>query len=823
MAKSRKKKRGKQLSLDFLKDERIPKLIGLFCIFAAIYLSIAFISYLFTWKDDQAYVFNAGLAAMNGSTTYEIANWLGKLGATVSNFFFYVIFGLPSFGIIYILGLAGVAKIRNYPLQHYRKDMLYAFFGMLFASVLLGFFCINMSFPYGGGFGKSISTWLIDIVGEAGVYVLLITLVSAAVIWAINPNFNDFTFRQYAFQAQANFNDFLARIFPARSKKTTKTLQVSSNNIAPTTDPDGWSFPKPEQKETETTNKRTVKEPYAEPEQLELEIGVPQVQVSGGGFDTPLEIEEPAGAMPSAGLVQDDMEITEDSKVDTELYDPTLDLRNYVPPGLDLLIDYSDGNYEMDRAELERNKDQIIETLANYKIEIVKIKATIGPTVTLYEIIPAPGVRISKIRNLEDDIALSLSALGIRIIAPIPGKGTVGIEVPNSHKQTVSLKEVLASDRFRSAKMELPIALGKTISNEVFVADLAKMPHLLIAGATGQGKSVGINTILMSLLYNKHPSQVKLVLIDPKKVELFPYAAIEDYFLTAPPNQEEPIVTDTKKVVATLNSLLIEMDERYNLLKKAKVRHITDYNQKFTERKLNPNKGHKFLPYIVLVIDEFADLIMTAGKEVENPIARLAQLSRAVGIHLIIATQRPSVNIITGVIKANFPARIAFKVTAMVDSKTILDTPGAERLVGRGDMLLSYGADVVRLQCAFIDTPEVEKVIEHIEEQPSHPRPYYLPEFHSEDDEINGGAGLKYSDLDALFSDAANLVVTQGIGSTSMLQRRMKLGYNRAGRIMDQLEALSIVGPSAGSKAREVYVHDIVELERLLDELKRRK
>ncbi len=823
MARSRKKKKSNQLSFDFLKDERFPKLFGLFCLFAAIYLSIAFISYLFTWKADQAYVFNAGFGAVNGNTTYEIANWLGKLGATVSNFFFYVIFGLPSFGIIYILSLVGISKIRNYPLQHYRKDISYAFIGILFLSVLLGFFCINMAFPYGGGFGKSISTWLIDIVGEAGVYVLLITLLGAAIIWAINPNFNDFTLREYTFQAEANFNDFVARIFPSKAKRTKKTQANLGVLDSPSIDPEGWSFPKKDLNTPETANMRPANQAKAEPEQLELEIGVPQVQVSGGGFDTPLEIEEPAGAKPSAALTPEDMEITEDSTLETELYDPTLDLRNYVPPGLDLLIDYSDGNIEMDRAELERNKDQIIETLANYKIEIVKIKATIGPTVTLYEIIPAPGVRISKIRNLEDDIALSLSALGIRIIAPIPGKGTVGIEVPNSHKQTVSLKEVLASDRFRSAKMELPIALGKTISNEVFVADLAKMPHLLIAGATGQGKSVGINTILMSLLYNKHPSQVKLVLIDPKKVELFPYAAIEDYFLTSPPAQEEPIVTDTKKVVATLNSLLIEMEERYNLLKKAKVRHITDYNQKFTERKLNPNKGHKFLPYIVLVIDEFADLIMTAGKEVENPIARLAQLSRAVGIHLIIATQRPSVNIITGVIKANFPARIAFKVTAMVDSKTILDTPGAERLVGRGDMLLSYGADVVRLQCAFIDTPEVEKVISHIEEQPSHPRPYYLPEFHSDDDEISGGAGLKFSDLDSLFDDAAKLVVTQGIGSTSMLQRRMKLGYNRAGRIMDQLEALNIVGPSAGSKAREVYVHDLVELERLLEDLKSRK
>jgi len=822
MAKSRKKK-SKQLSFTFLKDERIPKLIGLFCIFSAIYLSIAFISYLFTWKEDQAYVFNSGLAAMNGGAQYEIANWLGRLGATVSNFFFYVIFGLPSFGFIYVLGLIGVAKMRNYPIQHYKKEIFYALEGIFFFSVLLGFFCINMPFPYGGGFGKSVSTWLINFVGEAGVYVLLITLISAAAIWAINPNFNDFTFRQYIFQMETNFNDFVARIFPSKSKKRKKKVQTNIANEAQAPNPEGWTFPKAEPKLPTTNLSSPSLELKEEKEELKLEIGQPQVQTSGLGFDHALEIEEPSGAVPSAALSQEDMEITEDNTEDISLYDPTLDLKNYVPPGLDLLVDYSDGNYEIDRAELERNKDQIIETLANYKIEIVKIKATIGPTVTLYEIIPAPGVRISKIRNLEDDIALSLSALGIRIIAPIPGKGTIGIEVPNANKQTVSLKEVLASERFKSAKMELPIALGKTISNEVFVADLAKMPHLLIAGATGQGKSVGINTILMSLLYNKHPSQVKLVLIDPKKVELFPYAAIEDYFLTSPPAQEEPIVTDTKKVVATLNSLLIEMEERYNLLKKAKVRHITDYNQKFMERRLNPNKGHKFLPYIVLVIDEFADLIMTAGKEVENPIARLAQLSRAVGIHLIIATQRPSVNIITGVIKANFPARIAFKVTAMVDSKTILDTPGAERLVGRGDMLLSYGADVVRLQCAFIDTPEVEKVINHIEVQPSHPKPYYLPEFHSEDDEISGAAGLKYSDLDENFSDAANLVVTSGIGSTSMLQRRMKLGYNRAGRIMDQLEILNIVGPSAGSKARQVLVHDAVELERLLDELKRRK
>ena len=828
MAKSRKKK-SKQLNFDFLKDERIPKLLGLLSIFTAIYLLVAFSSYLFTWKEDQAFVLNSGFAAMSGETQYEIANWLGRFGATVSNFFFFVLFGLPSFGVVYLFSIIGVAKLRGYPIRHYKKELLYGMGAIFLLSGILGFFCINMQFPFGGGFGKTTATWLVTMVGDVGVYILIMALASASIIWGINPNFNDFTLRQYVFQMETNFNDFLARFSFGSKKKTRKTrtapalATTNASSGGQAEDPEGWSIASDRVKTVEDniSNPEVSKEEIGN--QLKLEIGQPQVQVSGGNFEPELEIEETPNTVPSAALNQEEMEITEDDNVDKGLYDPTLDLKSYVPPSTDLLIDYSDGNYEVDRAELERNKDQIIETLANYKIEIVKIKATIGPTVTLYEIIPAPGVRISKIRNLEDDIALSLAALGIRIIAPIPGKGTIGIEVPNANAQTVALKEVLMSERFKSAKMELPIALGKTISNEVFVADLAKMPHLLIAGATGQGKSVGINTILMSLLYKKHPSQVKLVLIDPKKVELFPYSAIEEYFLTAPPNQEEPIVTDTKKVVATLNSLLIEMDERYNLLKKAKVRHITDYNKKFTERKLNPLKGHKFLPYIVLVIDEFADLIMTAGKEIENPIARLAQLSRAVGIHLIIATQRPSVNIITGVIKANFPARIAFKVTAMVDSKTILDTPGAERLIGRGDMLLSYGADVVRLQCAFIDTPEVEKVISHIEDQPNHPKPYYLPEFHSEDDEIKGGAGLKYSDLDENFTDAANLVVNSGIGSTSMLQRRMKLGYNRAGRIMDQLETLGVVGPSVGSKARQVLVHDAVELEQLLEELKRRK
>ncbi|MFN5788020.1 MAG: DNA translocase FtsK, partial [Bacteroidota bacterium] len=540
-------------------------------------------------------------------------------------------------------------------------------------------------------------------------------------------------------------------------------------------------------------------------------------------IEPPIEILAPTETSESTFIVGAGLSEALGENMDhTEPYDPTLDLSSFEQPVLPLLYDYTDQQVEIDREELETHKDQIIETLLHYKIEITKIRATVGPTVTLYEIIPAPGVRISKIKNLEDDIALSLSALGIRIIAPIPGKGTIGIEVPNKKKQMVSMKEVLASDKFKRAKMDLPIALGKTISNEVFVVDLAKMPHLLVAGATGQGKSVGINSILMSLLYKKHPSQVKLVLIDPKKVELFPYSQLEHHFLAFLPNQDEPIITDTAKVIYTLNSLCIEMDNRYDLLKKASVRNIREYNEKFVQRKLNPLTGHRVLPFIVLVIDEFADLIMTAGKEVEIPIGRLAQLARAVGIHLIIATQRPSVNIITGVIKANFPARIAYKVTSKIDSRTILDTGGAEQLIGRGDMLLSVGGEMVRLQGAFIDTPEVEKVIEFIAAQQGYPEPYFLPEFQGDDPE-NARADLKYTDLDDMLEDAARLIVSNKQGSTSMIQRRLRLGYNRAGRIMDQLDSLGIVGAADGSKPREVLIYDEQELERYLTDLRSKR
>jgi S-DNA-T family DNA segregation ATPase FtsK/SpoIIIE len=498
-------------------------------------------------------------------------------------------------------------------------------------------------------------------------------------------------------------------------------------------------------------------------------------------------------------------------------YDPTLDLSTYEFPPIELLEQRGSDTIRVNSAELEANKDKIIFTLRNYSIEIKKITATIGPTVTLYEIVPADGVRISKIKNLEDDIALSLSALGIRIIAPIPGKGTIGIEVPNSKPEIVSMRSAIASEKFQNTDFDLPIALGKTISNETFICDLAKMPHLLMAGATGQGKSVGLNAVLVSLLYKKHPSQIKFVLVDPKKVELTLFNIIERHFLAKLPDAAEPIITDTKKVVHTLNSLCIEMDSRYELLKDAQVRNLKEYNAKFISRRLNPKEGHRFLPYIVLVVDEFADLIMTAGKEVEMPIARLAQLARAIGIHLIIATQRPSVNIITGTIKANFPARIAFRVSSKIDSRTILDTGGADQLIGRGDMLLSTGNDLIRIQCAFVDTPEVEKIAQWIGQQRGYPTAYELPEYNGED-----GAEKKeeidLSSRDSYFVESARLVVAHQQGSTSLIQRRLKLGYNRAGRIVDQLEAAGIVGPFEGSKARQVLFSTEAQLEEFLQE-----
>ena len=562
--------------------------------------------------------------------------------------------------------------------------------------------------------------------------------------------------------------------------------------------------------ESETTRESELPSPNEDKKEDDYETATKPEASTTAPADSELDVEI---AIEKEEVVLSELQI--DKKVqEFGEYNPKLDLSRYELPSIDILAEHGSGQVQINKEELEVNKNKIVETLNNYKIEISKIKATVGPTVTLYEIIPAPGVRISKIKNLEDDIALSLAALGIRIIAPIPGKGTIGIEVPNSDPQIVSMKKLIASDKFQNSKMELPIALGKTISNETLIVDLAKMPHLLMAGATGQGKSVGLNAILVSLLYKKHPAQIKFVLVDPKKVELTLFNKIERHYLAKLPDEEEAIITDVSKVVKTLNSLCMEMDQRYELLKNAMVRNIKEYNVKFVQRKLNPENGHKYMPYIVLVVDEFADLIMTAGKEVETPIARLAQLARAIGIHLIIATQRPSVNIITGTIKANFPARIAFRVTSKIDSRTILDAGGADQLIGRGDMLYSTGSELIRLQCGFVDTPEVDEICDFIGSQQGYATAFILPEFIDENAAEVGT--MSAEDRDSMFDEAARLIVMHQQGSTSLLQRKLKLGYNRAGRIIDQLEAAGIVGPFEGSKARKVLVPDDYSLEQLL-------
>lgn len=829
MAKAKKKTTG-QLGLKMgLNDERIPKLFGILLLLCAIYLGVAFLSYLFTWKVDQDRVlrFSWKLLLNDGPT---VDNWLGRLGAFLSNFYMYYLFGLPSFGVVYFLWRLGLNRLRRQPLATMGNLFVKVMLAIIAAAVLLEFaFGGLTNFPLGGGIGAYLVSHLTGVLGGFGVVLLLLALFGLYLVFEARIDFNGSP-RQIQNDIVDHFSErvrFRGKAKPKRFEPNTTGTSDAAPPLAPAA--------------AAKTKRPTI--PLAPGDGSAFEIDGPKLPSDQGIEQMPgVQAKMPLEAVGDLTLVGKDplavgkdnltivdgdkgidtsLAVTEENKDHSEPYDPTLDLPAYESPHLQLLIDREPGKAEVDRAELEANKDQIIETLLNYKIEITKIRATIGPTVTLYEIVPAPGVRISKIKNLEDDIALSLAALGIRIIAPIPGRGTIGIEVPNKKPQMVSMREVLESEKFRTAKMDLPLALGKTIKNEVLVADLAKMPHLLVAGATGQGKSVGINSIIMSLLYKKHPSQVKLVMIDPKKVELFPYAKLESHFLAFLPGQTEPITTETTKVIHILNSLCIEMDQRYDLLKKASARNIKEYNEKFVARRLNPEKGHKFLPFIVLIIDEFADLIMTAGKEVEMPIARLAQLSRAVGLHLVIATQRPSVNIITGVIKANFPARIAYKVTAKVDSRTILDSGGADQLIGRGDMLLSNGGDVVRLQGAFVDTPEVEEVINFIGNQRGYVEPYLLPEYNT-DEEMAGSGALSYADLDDMFEDAARLIISQQHGSTSMIQRRLKLGYNRAGRIMDQMEQLGIVGPAQGSKPREVLIYDERELTRFIDDLRNR-
>jgi DNA segregation ATPase FtsK/SpoIIIE, S-DNA-T family len=800
-------------------DERLRKLIGAFLLFIVTpYLAVAFLSYFFTWKADQNLV--AGALGELFQPEVRVTNVLGKFGALVSHTFIHSGFGVMSFVIPLLSFVSGIRMLTGAEVLPFGKTFRYGIFSLLFGSVLMGYVFSTAVFYPGGVFGYEISNWLNGVFGKIGTGLFLIFIAAAFLIIVFNFSF---AFKRAPKADEEEPETETAETTASRNEIRNQPAENPNTAIEDETDEeleDDEEVPEP----VLITNTAADEPETEEPEEEEPEPII----------ETPAVAEIPPVLPVTTDLTADDnIQFTVEKNEEAELssdeigqkaeelvrefgeFDPTLELGSYQFPTIDLLENYATGkDGGVNAEELNANKNRIVETLGNYGIAIDKIKATIGPTVTLYEINPAAGVRISKIKNLEDDIALSLSALGIRIIAPIPGKGTIGIEVPNQHPEMVPMRALLASERFQNSNMDLPVALGKTISNEIYIADLAKMPHLLMAGATGQGKSVGLNAILVSLLYKKHPAQIKFVLVDPKKVELTLFNKIERHFLAKLPDTAEAIITDTKKVVHTLNSLCIEMDTRYDLLKDAQVRNIKEYNAKIVQRRLPPTGEHKFLPYIVLVVDEFADLIMTAGKEVETPIARLAQLARAVGIHLIIATQRPSVNIITGTIKANFPARIAFRVTSKIDSRTILDSGGAEQLIGRGDMLFSTGNDLTRLQCAFVDTPEVERICQFIGDQRGYPSAFQLPEYVDENSETK--MEIDEGDRDSLFEEAARIIVNHQQGSASLLQRKLKLGYNRAGRIVDQLEAAGIIGPFEGSKAREVLVKDILSLEQML-------
>ena len=803
---------------ELVRDERTRKIAGSVSLLASLFLFIAFTSYLFTWKEDQDKVFR-GASILLPSEDVQTANLLGNFGAYVSHMFFYNGFGVASLLFCTLFFVAGTNAILGRKVFSIWRNVRYVLVGILFFSVLFAFIARTAVFPWGGAVGDLISQWLTRSLGTVGTAALLLVAGLAYIIWRFNPVFRVPQFKKASLNDDANRDLMVVEQIEEQPPLVGKRSKAKLNGekdltVIPPKNDETVNFTLIEKEPVEETRPTPLlKEedmPIDEKPLLNEDLIIKNVSLGRKNKDkgnSNLELE--------INPVQDEIaepeeEVTVAKLPELEPYEPTLDLRDYKYPSLDLLETHGSEKIIQDPAELDANKNQIISTLQNYDIAIQKISATVGPTVTLYEIVPAPGVRISRIKNLEDDIALSLAALGIRIIAPIPGKGTIGIEVPNVKKTVVSMRTLLASDKFQHNTYSLPIAIGKKIDNENFIVDLATMPHLLMAGATGQGKSVGLNAILVSLLYKKHPSQLKLVLVDPKKVELSLYRTIEKHFLAKLPGEEEAIITDTKKVIHTLNALCIEMDTRYDLLKEAGARNIKEYNEKFIKRRLNPEKGHQFLPFIVLVIDEFADLIMTAGKEVEMPIARLAQLARAVGIHLIIATQRPSVNIITGTIKANFPARIAFKVSSKIDSRTILDTGGAEQLIGKGDMLISYNGELTRLQCAFVDTPEVEEVCDFVGDQRGYPQAFLLPEY--VDEKELEGKDFDLSDRDNLFDDAARLIVQSQIGSTSLLQRRMKLGYNRAGRLMDQLEAAGIVGPNQGSKARDVLIKTEADL-----------
>ena len=789
-----------------LKDERTHKIAGSIFFLIGLLFFVAFTSYLFTWEQDQDKVFREGASLLLGTDT-KVENQMGTFGAFLSHFFIYKGFGIASYLICTFFFIVGINLFLGKKLFSLGRNLKYIIIGLPLLSVAFAVAMNGLPFPWGGHVGNISRDYLYLTIGKIGTIAVLIVAGLSYVIWRFNPSFK-YTKKV----AEPAYEESEGEISPADSTIVEETKPTGNKGgkgeavliIKQEADKFDNTFEINEVAE----GKAKTPEPKIEPTPAPVvEVVKPFIPPPPPLSEMPLEVKvaEPAVA------------VEEEKAGSLKPYDPILDLRDYKYPTLDLLDIHGSDRIESDPAELENNKNQIIDTLKNYDINIQRISATVGPTVTLYEIIPAAGVRISRIKNLEDDIALSLAALGIRIIAPIPGKGTIGIEVPNAKKSIVSMRTLLSSKKFENNKFALPIALGKGIDNENFIVDLASMPHLLMAGATGQGKSVGLNAILVSLLYRKHPSQLKFVLVDPKKVELSIYRTIEKHFLAKLPGEEEAIITDTKKVIATLNALCIEMDNRYDLLKEAGCRNIREYNEKFTSRKLNPEKGHQFLPFIVLVVDEFADLIMTAGKEVEMPIARLAQLARAIGIHLIIATQRPSVNIITGTIKANFPARIAFKVSSKIDSRTILDIGGAEQLIGKGDMLISYNGELVRLQCAFVDTPEVDRIVDFIGAQRGYTDAFLLPEYVDEKDLEKMDFDVNSKDL--LFEDAARLIVANQSGSTSLIQRRMKLGYNRAGRLMDQLESAGIVGPSQGSKVRDVLFKTDSELEEYLNNM----
>ncbi len=797
---------------NFSEKPNVRLVLGLILLFSGIYLGASFISYLRSWTYDQSLMsqsFNEVLARPE----VQAKNALGKVGAGLAHQFIYKWFGLAAFLVAWFLILLGLRlslNLRKFPLDRALAVNLFLLFWI--PSFLA--FILPMKPHFAGAMGFFFEAWMRSLAGPVGS--ILFLGLSLLIFLSIRFKWTSDTLLEFfsKFKRPEEAKDLSDGEVETNDLRADATVEESNPEPNPEPEPSArFELKDDYQKEPASEPESVEPEPLLGNADIELEPEVKtEVASSESENDTDFEIEqkEEEEALSAKEVNRKVKEFGE--------YDPTLDLSRFKLPTIDLLKDYGSTNITINEEELSANKNKIVETLNNYKIEIAKIKATIGPTVTLYEIVPAPGVRISKIKNLEDDIALSLAALGIRIIAPIPGRGTIGIEVPNTNPQIVPMRNLIAGEKFQENKMELPVAFGKTISNETFVADLAKMPHLLMAGATGQGKSVGLNVILASLLYKKHPSQVKFVLVDPKKVELTLFNKIERHYLAKLPDTEEAIITDTTKVINTLNSLCIEMDDRYELLKNAMVRNIKEYNAKFIQRKLNPEEGHRYLPYIVLVIDEFADLIMTAGKEVETPIARLAQLARAIGIHLIVATQRPSVNVITGIIKANFPARVAFRVTSKIDSRTILDAGGAEQLIGKGDMLLSQGQDLIRLQCAFVDTPEVENITDYIGSQQAYPEAYKLPEYKGADEDGNVGVDiLDPSERDALFEDAARLIVQTQQGSTSMLQRKLKLGYNRAGRIVDQLEAAGILGPFEGSKAREVLIPDEYALEQLLN------